>query len=91
MKFDALPIAHFEDYVPIFLKHMLKLSIPLKILVPAPSEVSQSRIVSPKIAVIRPFLGRKWSLGDPRLSVGSQVVTSYNEYNLLFNFMNHKI
>ena len=33
-----------------------------KILVPAPSEVSLSKIVSPKIAVFRPFFGRKWSL-----------------------------
>ena len=62
MKFDALPIAHFEDNVPHFLKHMLKLAIPLKIWVPAPSEVSLCRICSPKIAVFRPFFGRKWSL-----------------------------
>ena len=41
---------------------MLKLAIPLKIWVPAPSEVSRSRIVNPKIAVFRPFFGRKWSL-----------------------------
>ena len=59
---DALPIAHFEDNVPHFLKHMLKLAIPLKIWVPAPSEVSLCRICSPKIAVFRPFFGRKWSL-----------------------------
>ena len=39
-----------------FLKHMLKLGIPLKIWVPAPSEVSLCRICSPKIAVFRPFL-----------------------------------
>ena len=62
LKFDALPIAHFEDNVPIFLKHMLKLAIPLKIWGPAPSEVSLCRICSPKIAVFRPFFGRKWSL-----------------------------
>ena len=41
---------------------MLKLAIPLKIWVPAPSEVSRSRIVAPKIVVFRPFFGRKWSL-----------------------------
>lgn len=41
---------------------MLKLAIASKILVPAPSEVSLSKIVSPKIAVFRPFFGRKWSL-----------------------------
>ena len=41
---------------------MLKLAIPLKIWVPAPSEVSLCRICSPKIAVFRPFFGRKWSL-----------------------------
>ena len=62
LKFDALPIAHFEDNVPYFSKHMLKLAIPLKIWVPAPSEVSLCRICSPKIAVFRPFFGRKWSL-----------------------------
>ena len=61
-KIDALPIAHFEDNVPNFSKHMLKLAIPLKIWVPALSEVSRSRIVNPKIAVFRPFFGRKWSL-----------------------------
>ena len=62
LTFDALPIAHFEAYVPNFSKHMLKLAIPLKIWVPALSEVSRSRIVNPKIAVFRPFFGRKWSL-----------------------------
>ena len=62
MKLDALPIAHIEDNVPHFSKHMLKLAISSKILVPAPSEVSLSKIVSPKIAVFRPFFGRKWSL-----------------------------
>ena len=36
---DALPIAHFEAYVPIFLKHMLTLPITLKFWVPAQSEV----------------------------------------------------
>ena len=62
MKLDALPIAHFEEKVPNFSKHMLKLAIASKIWVPAPSEVSLSKIVSPKIAVFRPFFGRKWSL-----------------------------
>ena len=41
---------------------MLKLAIALKIWVPAPSEVSLSKIVTPKTAVFRPFFGRKWSL-----------------------------
>ena len=39
LKFDALPIAHFEADVPNFSKHMLKLAIPLKFWVPAQSEV----------------------------------------------------
>ena len=52
----------FEDNVLNFSKHMLKLAIPLKNWVPAPSEVSRSRIVAPKIVVFRPFFGRKWSL-----------------------------
>ena len=30
-KIDALHIAHFEDYVPLFSKHMRKLAIPSKI------------------------------------------------------------
>ena len=58
LTFDALPIAHFEDNVPNFSKHMLKLAIRLKIWVPAPSEVSLSKIVTPKIAVFKAiFLG----------------------------------
>ena len=40
LKFDALPIAHFEDYVPLFSKHLWKLAISLKLWVPAASEVS---------------------------------------------------
>ena len=56
---DALPIAHFETYIPLFLKHMLKLAIPLKFWVPAQSEVGLSRIVILKKAIFRPFFGRK--------------------------------
>ena len=40
LKIDALHIAHFEDYVPIFSKHMWKLAIPSKIWVSDPPKVS---------------------------------------------------
>ena len=46
LTFDALPIAHFEAYVPNFLKHLWKLAISLKLWVPAASEVRWSRTVS---------------------------------------------
>ena len=62
LKFDALPIAHFETYVPLFLKHLWKLAISLKLWVPAHFEVGWSRTVAAQIAVFRPFFGRKWSL-----------------------------
>ena len=39
LKFDALPIAHFEAYVPICLKHLWKLAISLKLWGPAHFEV----------------------------------------------------
>ena len=39
LKFYALPIAHFEAYVPIFLKHLWKLAISLKLWVLAHFEV----------------------------------------------------
>ena len=35
LKFDDLPIAHFEAYVPLFSKHLWKLAISLKLWVPA--------------------------------------------------------
>ena len=38
----------FEDNVPNFSKHMLKLAIALKICVPAPSDVSLSKIMTPQ-------------------------------------------
>ena len=62
LNFDALPIAHFETYVPLFLKHLWKLAISLKLWVPAHFEVGWSRTVAAQIAVFRPFFGRKWSL-----------------------------
>ena len=39
-KIDALLIAHFEDNVPNFSKHMLNLAIPSKIWVSDPPKVS---------------------------------------------------
>ena len=62
---DALPIAHFETYIPLFLKHMLNLAIPLKFWVPAQSEVGWSRTVAAKIGVFGPLFWRKsffWSI-----------------------------
>ena len=59
LKFDALPIAHFETYVPLFLKHLWKLAISLKLWVPAHFEVGWSRTVAAKIGVFRPFFLRK--------------------------------
>ena len=64
LNFDALPIAHFEDYVPLFLKHLWKLAISLKLWVPAHFEVGWSRTVSAKIGVFRPLFWRK-SLFSP--------------------------
>ena len=64
LKFDALPIAHFEDYVPLFLKHLWKLAISLKLWVPAHFEVGWSRTVAAKIGVFRPLFWRK-SLFSP--------------------------
>ena len=59
LKFDALPIAHFETYVPLFLKHLWKLAISLKLWVPAHFEVGWSRTVAAKIGVFRPLFWRK--------------------------------
>ena len=56
LKFDALPIAHFETYVLRFLKHLWKLAISLKLWVPANSEVGWSRTVAAKIGVFRPSI-----------------------------------
>ena len=52
-KIDALPIAHFEDNVPNFSKHMLKLAIPSKIWVSDPPKVSWSEFVSLNDALMR--------------------------------------
>ena len=58
-KIDALPIAHFEENVPNFSKHMLKLAIPSKIWVSDPPKVSWSEFLSLRKAVFRPlFLGK---------------------------------
>ncbi len=59
LTFDALPIAHFEAYVPNFLKHLWKLAISLKLWVPAHSEVGWSRTVAAKIGVFRPLFWRE--------------------------------
>jgi len=59
LKFDDLPIAHFEADVPLFSKHMLEIAIPLKFWVPAHSKVSWSRTMTAKISVFRPLFWRK--------------------------------
>ena len=59
LKFDDLPIAHFEADVLIFSKHMLEIAIPLKCWVPAHSEVSWSRTMTAKMGVFRPLFWRK--------------------------------
>ena len=52
-------LAHFEDNVPNFSKHMLKLAIPSKIWVSDPPKVSWSEFLSLRKAVFRPlFLGK---------------------------------
>ena len=58
-KIDALHIAHFEDYVPLFSKHMRKLAIPSKIWVWDPLKVSWSEFVQHKKAVFWPLFFRK--------------------------------
>jgi len=68
LNFDALPIAHFETYVPLFLKHLWKLAISLKLWVPAHFEVGWSRTVAAKIGVFRPLFWIKhfFSQIEPR-------------------------
>ena len=59
LKFDALHIAHFEAYVPLFSKHLWKLTIPQKLWVSALFKVGWSRTVAAKIGVFRPLFWRK--------------------------------
>ena len=48
LKFDALPIAHFEAYVPNFSKHLWKLAISSKIWVSDPPQSRLIRICVPQ-------------------------------------------
>ena len=59
-KIDAFHISHFEAYVPNFLKHLWKLTIPQKLWVSALFEVGWSRTVAAKIVVFRPLFWRKY-------------------------------
>ena len=59
LKIDAFHIAHFEAYVPLFSKHLWKLTIPQKLWVSALFEVGWSRTVAAKIGVFRPLFWRK--------------------------------
>ena len=73
LKFDALPIAHFEDDVPNFSKHLWKLAIPLKLWVPAASEVRWSRNVTNKkphfrvLFWIKHFFQPNWAKKHPQV------------------------
>ena len=74
LKFDDLPIAHFETDVPLFLKHLWKLGISLKLWVPAHSKVSWSRTMTAKMSVFRPLFWRKL-LFWPILTPGAVLIT----------------
>ena len=68
LTFDALPIAHFEAYVPNFSKHLWKLAISSKIWVSDPPKVGWSEFVSLKKAVFWPLFWRKslfWPISTP--------------------------
>ena len=73
LRFDALPIAHFETDVLLFSKHLWKLAISLKLWVPAHSEVGWSRTVSKKnshfrvLFWINHFFQPNWTKKHPQV------------------------
>ena len=90
LNFDALPIAHFETYVPLFLKHLWKLAISLKLWVPAHFEVGWSRTVAAKIGVFRPLFWRKsffWPISTQWTP--PSVIHGWKATNLLFMTVSH--
>ena len=91
LTFDALPIAHFEAYVPNFLKHLWKLAISLKLWVPAHFEVGWSRTVSAKIGVFRPLFWREknyFTNLTPRTP--PSVIHGWKATDLLFKMVKRK-
>ena len=85
LKFDDLPIAHFETDVPLFSKHMLEIAIPLKFWVPAHSKVSWSRTMTAKMSVFRPLFWRKslfWPI--PTQWTPPSVIHGWKATDLLF-------
>ena len=85
LKFDDLPIAHLETVVPLFLKHLWKLGISLKLWVPAHSKVSWSRTMTAKMSVFRPLFWRKslfWPI--PTQWTPPSVIHGWKATDLLF-------
>ena len=91
LKFDDLPIAHFETDVPLFSKHMLEIAIPLKFWVPAHSKVSWSRTMTAKMSVFRPLFWRKslfWPI--PTQWTPPSVIHGWKATDLLFLMVQRK-
>ena len=91
LKFDDLPIAHFETDVPLFSKHMLEIAIPLKFWVPAHSKVSWSRTMTAKMSVFRPLFWRKslfWPI--PTQWTPPSVIHGWKATDLLFLMVKRK-
>ena len=91
LKFDDLPIAHFETDVPLFLKHLWKLGISLKLWVPAHSKVSWSRTMTAKMSVFRPLFWRKslfWPI--PTQWTPPSVIHGWKATDLLFLMVKRK-
>ena len=91
LKFDDLPIAHFETDVPLFLKHLWKLGISLKLWVPANSEVRWSRTMTAKMSVFRPLFWRKslfWPI--PTQWTPPSVIHGWKATDLLFLIVKRK-
>ena len=91
LKFDDLPIAHFETDVPLFLKHLWKLGISLKLWVPANSEVRWSRTMTAKMSVFRPLFWRKslfWPI--PTQWTPPSVIHGWKATDLLFLVVKRK-
>ena len=92
LKFDDLPIAHFETDVPLFLKHLWKLGISLKLWVPANSEVGWSRTVAAKIGVFRPLFWReKFYFTNLTPPTPPSVIHGWKATDLLFMMIKNKI
>ena len=91
LKFDALHIAHFETYVPLFLKHLWKLAISLKLWVPAASEVRWSRTVSKKTLILGYFLDKTFFSAKSNQETPPSVKHGWKATDLLFEMVKMKI